>query len=162
MPDKRSRDSSYPKNQADCIYQALFTPWNRFDRPVGLRWDPDEAKRHALQWRAPTKDPPTTQHGANRLAIVGISALTAAPVNSGKRVSLSILGGAGVGDRFSLAWPIWKDSATLAAIRALLSHPRLRDPHALDYLGVDHVRITRRISLDRLRNFTSASASEPE
>jgi hypothetical protein len=156
IPENRPRDPSYPKSPADCIIQALFTPWNRADRPVGLRWDPDEAKRHALQWRAPTKDPPTTQHGANRLAIIGLSVLTAAPISRGKRVTLSVLGGSGAGDRFSLAWPIWTSPTSLAGIRALLSHPQLHERGALDYLGVDHVRRTRRINLDRLRNFTAA------
>ena len=140
----------------DCIAQALFAPWQRRDRPVGLRWDPDEAKRHAYQWRAPTKDPPTTQHGANRLAIIGLSALTAVPTSSGTRVQLSVLGGTGGGDRFSFAWPIWSPPASLPSIRAMLSHPQLREPRGLEYLGVDHVRVTRRVSLDRLRNFTYA------
>jgi hypothetical protein len=123
---------------------------------VGLRWDPDEAKRHARQWRAPTKEPPTTQHAASRLAIIGLSVLTCAPVASGSRVRLSVVGGAGSGDRFNLAWPIWKIPASLSGIRALLSHPRLREPGALDHLGVDHLRVSRRISLERLRNFTAA------
>jgi hypothetical protein len=162
VPEHRPRDTSYPKDPADCIFQALFMPWNRSDRPVGLRWDPDEAKRHALQWRAPTKDPPTTQHGANRLAIVGLSVLTAAPTKSGSRITLSVLGGRGGGDRFRLAWPIWTTPTSLAGIRALLSHPQLHEPGALDYLGVDHVRVTRRISLDRLRNFTAAVPLGPE
>jgi hypothetical protein len=154
-PEKR-RDPSYPKDAAACIAQALFEPWKRLDRPVGLRWDPYEAKRHAYQWRAPTKDLPTTQHGANRLAIIGLSLLTGAPAQTAARVTLSVIGGAGAGDRFSLAWPVWAQPASLAATRALLSHPRLRDPQALDYLGVDHVRVTRRISLDKFRNFTYA------
>jgi hypothetical protein len=165
IPENRPRDPSYPKSPADCLCQALFLPWNRSDRPVkgsGLRWDPDEAKRHALQWRAPTKDPPTTQHGAYRLAIIGLSALTAVPTSLGTRVTLSVLGGAGSGDRFSLAWPIWTTPISLAAIRALLSHPQLRKQGALDYLGVDHVRVARRISLDRLRNFTVAEPLEHE
>jgi hypothetical protein len=156
VPEKRYRDPSYPKDPAACIAQALFSPWKRLDRPVGLRWDPGEAKRHAYQWRAPTKEPPTTQHGANRLAIVGLSALTCAPVVGGNQVRLSVIGGDGSGDRFSFAWPIWKAPASLAAIRALLSHPGLREGDALGYLGVDHVRVSRRISLDRLRNFTAA------
>jgi hypothetical protein len=71
-------------------------------------------------------------------------------------VRLSVIGGAGSGDRLSFAWPIGKIPASLAAIRALLSYPRLREPGALDYLGVDHVRVSRRISLERLRNFTAA------
>jgi predicted RNase H-like HicB family nuclease len=45
-------------------------------------------------------------------------------------------------------------------LRALLSHPKLREPRALEYLGVDHVRVTRRISLGRLRNFTYAEPLE--
>jgi hypothetical protein len=49
LPEKRGRDPAYPKDAADCIAQALFEPWKRVDRPVGLRWDPDEAKRHAHQ-----------------------------------------------------------------------------------------------------------------
>jgi hypothetical protein len=160
LPEKRGRDLSYPKTAAECVAQALFAPWKRLDRPVGLRWDPDEAKRHAYRWRAPTKDPPTTQHGANRLAIVGIASLTCAPVVSGIRVQLSVIGGAGGGDRFTFAWPIWTMPASLAAIRALLSHPKLRESRALQHLGVDHVRVTRRVSLDRLRNFTSAESIE--
>lgn len=160
LPEKRGRSAPYPKNPAECIAQALFEPWKRLDRPVGLRWDPDEAKRHAYRWRAPTKDAPTTQHGANRLAIIGIASLTCAPVVIGRRARLSVLGGAGSGDQFSFAWPIWTKPASLATIRALLSHPRLREPGAVEYLGVDHVRVTRRISLDRLRNFTYAEPLE--
>lgn len=158
VPEKRGRDPSYPNSAAACVAQALFAPWHRRDRPVGLRWDPEEAKRHAYQWRAPTKDAPTTQHGANRLALVGLSVLTCAPVLWRGRVQLSVLGGTDAGDRFTFAWPVWRQPASLAAIRALLSHPRLREPGALEPLGVDHVLVTRRISLDRLRNFTRAEA----
>jgi hypothetical protein len=158
LPEKknRSHDSKYPKGEANCIAQALFEPWERLDRPAGLRWDPDEAKRHAYQWNAPTDEQPKTQHGANRLAIVGLASLTTAPVNVGGSVRLSVIGGADGRDGFSFAWPIWREPASLAAIRALLSHPELRQPGALDRLGVDHVRISRRISLERYRNFTHA------
>jgi hypothetical protein len=156
VPEKRGRDPSYPKDAPSCIAQALFEPWERRDRPVGLRWDPDEAKRHAYQWRAPTKDLPTTQHGANRLAIVGLSVLTCAPVVVRSRVRLSVIGGKDGRDGFSFAWPIWRQPSSLAAIRALLSHPDLHKPGALHYLGVDHVRVSRRISLDRMRNFSPA------
>jgi hypothetical protein len=72
------------------------------------------------------------------------------------RVELAVVGGEGGGDRFSLAWPIWRAPASLAAIRALLSHPDLRSPRALDHLGVDHIMVARRISLDRFRSFTRA------
>jgi hypothetical protein len=156
LPEKRDRDASYPRNAAACIAQALLAPWQHRDRPVGLRWDPDEAKRHAYQWRAPTKDLPRTQHGANRLAIIGLSTLTCAPASTAGRVRLSAVGGKTDRDGFSMAWPIWKPPASLATIRALLSHPGLYEPGALGYLGVDHIRVSRRISLDRLRNFARA------
>jgi hypothetical protein len=60
------------------------------------------------------------------------------------------------GDRFSFGWPIWRPPASLSAIRAMLSHPQLREPRALEHLGVDHILVTRPVSLDRLRNFTYA------
>lgn len=158
LPEQRNRtrDPKYPQSAADCIAQALFASWERVDRPAGLRWDPEEAKRHAYQWKAPTDEQPKTQHGANRLAIIGFSALTSAPTYSGSDVHLSITGGEYERNSFTFAWPIWGAPASFAAVRTLLSHPRLREPQALDYLGVDHVRVTRRISLDRYRNFTYA------
>jgi hypothetical protein len=158
QPEKknRSRDPKYPKDAAECIAQAVFAPWERLDRPAGLRWDPNEAKRHAYQWNAPTDEQPRTQHGANRLAVVGLSGLTAVPVSARGAARLSVIGGEDGRDGFSFAWPIWREPASFAAIRALLSHPELRRPGALDRLGVDHVRVSRRIGLERYRNFTHA------
>ena len=127
----------------------------RIDRPAGLRRDPDEARRHAHQWKAPTDEQPRTQHGPNRSTIIGLSR-TAAPVNGGGGVRLSVIGGEDDRDGFSFAWPIWKTPASFAAFRALLSHPDLHNAGALDRLGVHHVRVTRRISLERYRNFTAA------
>jgi hypothetical protein len=152
----RARDSKYPKDPAECIAQALFAPWERLDRPAGLRWDPDEAKRHAYQWNAPTDEQPRTQHGANRLAIVGLSGLTAVPVSVAGAVRLSVIGGEDGRDGFSFAWPIWRVSTSFAGVRALLADPELRQPGALDRLGVDHVRVSHRISLERYRNYTYA------
>jgi hypothetical protein len=136
----------------------LFEHWERRDRPAGLRWDPDEAKRHAYQWNEPTDEQPKTQYGASRLAIVGLSALTAAPAYWASNIRLAVLGGEYDHNGFTFAWPIWSAPASFAAIRALPSHPDLRNPPALDHLGVDHIRVTRRISLDRYRNFTYAEA----
>jgi hypothetical protein len=158
LPEQRNRtrDPKYPSDAAQCIAQALFAPWERLDRPPGLRWDPNEAKRHAYQWNAPTDEQPRTQHGANRLAVVGLSGLTAVPVSVGGAVRLSVIGGEDGRDGFSFAWPIWTAPASFTAIRTLLSHPELRRPGALDRLGVDHVRVSRRIGLERYRNFTRA------
>jgi hypothetical protein len=150
------RDPRYPRSAADCLEQALFEHWERLDRPAGLRWDPDEAKRHAYQWNAPTDEQPKTQYGASRLAIVGLSALTAAPAYSSSNIRLAVIGGEYDRSGFTFAWPIWNAPASFAAIHALLSHPDLREPLALEHLGVDHIRVTRRISLDKYRNFTYA------
>lgn len=154
LPEKRSRDPSYPADAEMCLHQALFEPWRRQDRPVGLRWDPAEAKRHAYQLRAPTKDAPTCQHGANRLAIAGLSELTSAPVEARGEVGVAVTGGSGFGDRFSFAWPVWRDYASLATVVALLLHPHLTNPEELGRLGVQTVFASNRISLDKLRNFS--------
>jgi hypothetical protein len=90
------------------------------------------------------------------LAIIGLSGLTAVPVNVGGVVRLRVVGGEDSRDGFSFAWPIWTVPASFTAVRGLLSHPELRTPGALDHLGVDHIRITRRITLERYRNFSYA------
>jgi hypothetical protein len=69
---------------------------------------------------------------------------------------LSVLGGQDDNSGFSLAWPIWREPATLAAIRALLSHPKLREPQAYGLSEMDHIVVARRINLGRYRNFTRA------
>ncbi|BBF93942.1 type I-G CRISPR-associated protein, Cas3-extension family [Blastochloris tepida] len=147
---------------ADCLNEALFKPWHRDDPTFAFRWDPAEDVRYALLAGDPT-DPAYkagTQHGANRLAAVGIAALTLAPEPRAGRVRPTILGGMSDERGFSFAWPVWRAPATLAAIRALLGHPGLRRPDALAHLGVDHVLVARRISVGKFMNFTRARAEE--
>ena len=91
------------------------------------------------------------------IAALGLAAITAAPAQRGDRVRLQVIGGVTDRNGFSFAWPIWRDPASLAAIRALLSHPALHEePQALGYLGVNHVRRARRISVGKFMNFTRA------
>jgi hypothetical protein len=97
-----------------------------------------------------------TQHGANRLAAIGLVALTLIPETRAGRVRPSILGGASSADGFSFAWPIWREPATLSAIRAMLAHPDLRKPNGLGHLSVDHVLVARRISVGKFMNFSRA------
>jgi hypothetical protein len=97
-----------------------------------------------------------TQHGANRLAAVGLAALTLIPETRGGKIRPSVLGGSWSPRGFSFAWPIWSQPATLSAIRALLGHPELRESDHLAYLGVDHVRVANRISVGKFMNFTRA------
>ncbi|MBT9290785.1 type I-G CRISPR-associated protein, Cas3-extension family [Prosthecodimorpha staleyi] len=143
---------------ADCLAEALFAPWHRSDPTFAFRWDPAEDVRYALLAGDPTDAAykAGTQHGANRLAAVGLPALTLSPEQRGERIRPTVLGGAQSAEGFSFAWPIWRDPATLAAIRGLLGHPDLREPGALVPLGIDHVRVARRISVGKFMNFTRA------
>jgi hypothetical protein len=153
-----------------CIAEALFTPWHRKDQTFAFRWDPHEDVRYALMAGDPTDSSYKlgTQHGANRLAAVGLVALTVVPETRGGRVRVAVVGGQIDQSGFTLAWPIWRDPATLSAIRGLLVHPDLRRPGGLAHLGVDHVRSARRISIGKFMNFTRAlpiadlSLVEPE
>lgn len=144
---------------AECLSEALFAPWHREDPTTfSFRWDPEEDVRYALRAGNPT-DPSYkggTQHGANRLGAIGLGALSLVPEMRGGRVRPSVIGGAFGADGFSFAWPIWSEPVTLSAIRSLLSHPNLRKSHNLDYLSIDRVLITRRISVGKFMNFTRA------
>ena len=121
---------------------VIFAEWERLDRLVGLRWGPEEAKRHAYQWNAPTDEQPKTQYGA---AVVGLAALTAVPVSSARHVSLVVLGGQDNGVGFSFAWPIWRAPASMAAIRGLLSHCPADQPRQMPKF---HLRRTRSTTIE--------------
>ena len=99
------------------------------------------------------------------LAAIGLSALTVVPAQRGGEVRLQVLGGDTAGGTFSFAWPVWREPASLSAIRSLLSHPALRTPGALGTLGVEQARVSRRISPpgSKYSNFTPATvlSSEP-
>jgi hypothetical protein len=160
-PPPRGRGSNRVSLTAsETIEEALFVPWLRQDPTPGFRWDPEEDVRYALRAGDPSAEKSTTQHGANRLAALGLPILTAAPVQRGNRVRLQVLGGSVARD-FTFAWPIWREPASLAAIRAMLSHPDLTgDPATaqtkLAHLGVEQVRRARRIGVGRFMNFTRA------
>src|SRR5690242_16381961 len=84
-------------------------------------------------------------HALIGLAALGLPILSVVPVQRGGRVRLQVL--AGTFDRdFTLAWPIWREPASLVAIRAVLSHPDMTNgATALAHLGVEQVRRARRI-----------------
>lgn len=160
-PPKRGRGkNAVTLSASECLQEALFHPWHRSDPTPSFRWDPDEDVRYALMGGDPT-DPaykPGTQHGANRLAAVGLATLWLAPQTRAGRVRPAIVGGDFGPDGFSIAWPIWRDPATLLAVRALMLHPDLRRPGCLKHLGVDHVLVARRISVGKFMNFTRGRA----
>lgn len=143
---------------SECLGEALFQPWRRDDPTSSFRWDPEEDVRYALMAGDPTDSAykAGTQHGANRLAAIGLATLTLVPEVRAGRVRPSIVGGASGVDGFSFAWPVWREPATLAAIRTLLAHRDLRKPGGLAHLGVDHVMVARRISVGKFMNFSRA------
>jgi hypothetical protein len=97
------------------------------------------------------------EHGANRLAVIGLLAMTCAPASSFGRVRLNVIGGRRDRGEFTFVWPIWREPASLAAIRAMLSHPDLQSgSNNLAHLGVGQVRVARRIGVSRFMNFTRA------
>jgi hypothetical protein len=137
------------------LRQALFETWMRQDKTPSFRWDPMEDVRYALMYGDPQelKNKSGTQHGANRLAAIGLSTLTAAPRQEFGEVQLSVPGGGRDRD-FTFAWPIWRDPISLPTVVALLSHPELRVSNALTHLGVSSVQEISRIWVNRYRNVT--------
>ncbi len=151
----RAAEASSP---GACLEQTLFAPWHRQDATFSFRWDPDEDARYALMAGDPTDDTYKfrTQHGANRLAAVGLAALTVVPEIRAGRVRPMVPGGAVDRRGFSFAWPVWREPASLSTVRGLLSHPHLRHPAQLRYLGVEFVFVARRIANGKFMNFARA------
>ena len=143
--------------------EALFSAWERPDATFSFRWDPQEDVRYALRARDPTdaRTKDTTQHGANRLAAIGLSCLTVVPRRRRNEVRLEIVGGSRLsGGDFVFTWPIWREPFGLAGIRALLGHPRLDEASTRMALGVVELRRARRISAGKFMNFTAADTVE--
>ena len=165
-PPRREGRTRIEISETDCLREALFEGWKRPDlKPAApsFRWDPHEDVRYALRARNPSGDKKTTQHGANRLAAVGFSALTVFPKQRAGNLRLEVLGGSR--DRkgnFIFTWPIWRHPASLASIRGLLSHPNLSDPETCKVLGIVECRRVRRISAGKYMNFTQATRPDFE
>ena len=159
-PARGTTDRKTSISETACLRETLFKPWTRPDATFSFRWDPHEDVRYALRATDPTdsKTRETTQHGANRLAAVGLSVLTVAPRLRAGAVRLDVLGGDRDGG-FAFQWPIWRHPISLAAIRALLGHSGLDKQATRDALGVVELRRARRISVGRYMNFTRAESS---
>ena len=161
-PDRGKGRNKVKVPEMDCLHEALFASWKRRDGTPSFRWDPNEDVRYALRARNPTdaRTKETTQHGANRLAAVGLSVLTVAPGSWSSQVRLVMLGGRReIDGSFVFRWPIWRAPISLACIRALLGHRGLGNPETLAALGIVEVRRARRISAGKFMNVTRA---EPE
>lgn len=158
-PKRGKRRSKITVSETACLREALFESWKRHDATPSFRWDPNEDVRYALRAHNPTdpKTKETTQHGANRLAAIGLSLLTVTPRRQAGGVRLAVLGGQRESrGGFVFRWPIWQEPISLAAIRALLGHPGLGSDNKLAVVGVKEIRQARRISAGKFMNFTRA------
>jgi len=159
QPDRDASCGNDDVSEEDCLREALFMPWTRPDATPSFRWDPNEDVRYALRARNPTDSATkeTTQHGANRLAAIGLSVLTVVPKPRRGQVGLAILGGERESSgKFVMCWPVWREPISLASIRALLGHPGLDRRRTRTALGIVEVRQAQRISVGKYMNFTSA------
>ncbi len=159
VPPARGRGrKAVSVSASECLSEAVFQFWHRKDTTFSFRWDPQEGVRYALMAGNPTdpKYKSGTQHGANRLAAIGLSVLTLVPQMRAGRVRPNNIGGVSGASGFTFAWPIWREPAKLFAIQSLLAHPELRAIDALAHLSVDHVMVAQRISVGKFINFSRA------
>lgn len=143
------------------IASALFAAWTRSDPTDGLRWDPAEDRRYALRANDPSGDPAGMQHGANRLAAVGLPVMPGTVVRRRSELRfLNVATSYGDDGGIRVTWPIWTVPARLAGIRALLAHPALAgDAAAVGRLapcGVAFAFRARRISVGKFFNAAPA------
>lgn len=157
-PARGTGRSKVAITEEECLREALFLPWERLDATKSFRWDPHEDVRYALRATDPTdaKTKETTQHGANRLAAVGLSVLTVSPRRRGPDIRLELLGGYRDHGEFFFTWPIWRAPVSLAAVRALIGHGGLDDEATRAALDVTGRQRARRISSGKFLNFTRA------
>jgi hypothetical protein len=151
-------------NDPAIIARALFAPWTRSDPTESFRWDFEEDRRYALRDTNPSTDAATTEHGANRLAILGFVSLQSAPTVRGARVNLATrsVSRGGKNRRPRITWPIWTRPASLEAMHAMLDDPELsEDEPSFDLLrrhGIEQLRRVNRIMTGKFISFTRAEA----
>ncbi|HVC61691.1 MAG TPA: hypothetical protein VND19_15170 [Acetobacteraceae bacterium] len=162
LPAKLAKTRRPPDlNAPDFIARTLFAPWTRNDPTDGLRWDPAEDRRYALRADDPSGDPAGMQHGANRLAAVGLPVLSGAVVRRrGETRFLNVATSYGGEGGIRITWPIWTVPARLHGIRSLLAHPALagdaKEIGKLAAQGVAFAFRAQRISVGKFFNVTLA------
>lgn len=162
LPAKLAKTRNPPDlNAPSFIADTLFEPWMRRNPTDGFRWDPAEDRRYALRADDPSGDPAGMQHGANRLAAVGLPALPGTVVR--RRAEPRFLNAAtsyGPDGAILITWPIWTPPARLSGIRVLLAHPALSgdatEMRKLAPQGVAFAFRAQRISVGKFFNVTQA------
>lgn len=159
------KDDADPNDPA-LIAASLFRPWERNDRTDSFRWDHAEDRSYALRFTDPSRDAPKTQHGATRLAILGLMSFQSAPQIHGQHVALATRGvSRGRRDRrVRITWPIWSQAASLETIHAMLDDPELSaetpSRAVLARRAVDQLRRVYRFSKGKFLSFSRAEVPE--
>lgn len=148
-----------------CLREALFGCWTRLDKTWAFRWDHQEDVRYALRAADPTdsKTKDGTQHGANRLAAIGLATLPVVPRFGRGGLRLAVPGGyRDSRGRFTFVWPIWREPITLTSILSLLNHPNLEDRSQWPHFGIEELRRTTRVSSGKYMNITRAQVVQQD
>ena len=143
------------------IHRTLFSFW-RYDDPaqtLSLRFDPADDNRYALRWRDPSGDPARKSSGsmlgANRLAIEALPMLQTAPGK--KHILTTGFSGFRSSDTF-FTWPLWNVFLPLSVVQSLLVSDAFENQHSVMVQGVTAVFSSQRITVGKVRNFTSGQA----
>ncbi len=99
------------ETDASRFQRTLFTSWDYADpiTNLSLRFDPNDDRRHAYQWRKPSGDPQRAKSGnmiaANALAVCGLSFYPLVPTpNNPRTVGFR---GTNASNTF-VNWPVWQ------------------------------------------------------
>lgn len=152
------------QTRPDHLRKALLETW-RYDDPIQnmtLRWDPSDDSRYALRWSAPSGDPDRksigSMWGANRLAIEAFSLFPTFPTRRKLETTGFHTEGA---RRTNWTWPIWDKPVGLGTVRSLLNMTEVHrsdrpgmQPQGLGARGIVEVYRSRRLTVDKYRNFT--------
>lgn len=135
------------------IREALFGLWERKDKSLSFRWDPQDAAEYALCAGDPSKEGAWTVWGANRLAFEALPLFPVQPTRRGLRTT---------GFREEkypeeFSWPMWEAAVGVDTMRALFAYGELQaaSPNraALGAMGIGEVFRAPRVRIGPGANF---------
>ncbi len=160
LPGKKAKKGEVDLASPAFLERALFETWLRNDATDSFRWDPSEDRRYALRELNPSKDPGKTEHGANRLAVVGLPLLTSLPTGRRGAASIATIGFNRTEKRRHITWPLWTAWLDLETVLAILVRSELHGPAPLvaplHPIGVTAAFRSYRVENGYYANFTRA------
>lgn len=135
------------------IGEALFGPWERKDKSLSFRWDPQDAAEYALCAGDPSKEGAWTVWGANRLAFEALPLFPVQPTRRGLRTT---------GFREEkypeeFSWPMWEGAVGVDTMRALFAYGELQadSPNRAEFaaMGIGEVFRAPRVRIGQGANF---------